>query len=595
MSDLPENSQASTVSLGLQQLTEKWLSQLLGSESRDLVHDLSNTLVKSAGAVLKGARLGSLADRNASSLLLAAIAAHPRCQRASDLLREDGPELDKDLRAAVPYLAVVFAACESRNLPVAQVLAEGVTAEELIEVAGSFIDAIAPRSPRSLVCMGKILTSRVSHFLKVSDWTDEEVLDWAAVELQKMGHGADAAIRRVIRRVGVRRLRTMPVSVLETVSANERLWGPLVEMLSGETSTTPELDSQLTKLMGNLARQLQAIWRSVDPSVAEDAAQDALTEAISLLRDPERGYSYQGDFLGWLVSMASNKLRSNRRRRPVDQFADAGQEPRAPRSVLPMPDAERLMAEWRERYLLVERFFQARTVPRVKAIWEWMLLNGQMAEEADEDLPELKAYVEARTGEEENPDTLNGTKRRLRVRLECLRYIRDRVCFDRAEDSDSALVAHITLRHGLQTLDIPTIRGLAALARACQRPRHLCWARLAKLVTDASEGESTNPADVLDEVKARDPGGDVISVRVSIALERALNSEDGSARLRTLRTGAVREKVGFLLAPCWCLAVFDERTGDDAVRCLMPGAGGSDKEEEWIRRMMSELSKELGP
>src|SRR5580698_6498706 len=114
MSDLPENSQASTVSLGLQQLTEKWLSQLLGSESRDLVHDLSNTLVKSAGAVLKGARLGSLADRNASSLLLAAIAAHPRCQRASDLLREDGPELDKDLRAAVPYLAVVFAACESR-------------------------------------------------------------------------------------------------------------------------------------------------------------------------------------------------------------------------------------------------------------------------------------------------------------------------------------------------------------------------------------------------------------------------------------------------------------------------------------------------
>ena len=93
----------------------------------------------------------------------------------------------------------------------------------------------------------------------------------------------------------------------------------------------------------------------------------------------------------------------------------------------------------------------------------------------------LAEYVEMRTGERVNKSTLAGTRRKLRQRLEVLRYVRDRVPEgDPDTPGDAAVLAHIKTKYGIAAEDIPTLRGLAGLARACPSPKSFHWARLAR-------------------------------------------------------------------------------------------------------------------
>jgi DNA-directed RNA polymerase specialized sigma24 family protein len=563
MSKTPASGRVRSSAVKLRQEITALVSGHLEPEQQLQVSEWVEALVATAD--------NALVDAGPNSILLAALALDRQLADCGGLWKSGG-SLITSLNDQIPRLRAMEVMADSGDLA-----NDAGRFHEYAALAARFLDAIAPRSPATLLHQPKQLRERALWFSSLTDQPDSGVVERAELQLQdKLGYGESEA-RTLVWRLGVPRLRTIPPELLKTIAVNDRKWRPLVEVLTGARATSPELDAELQHLLGQLCSVVRRLWQTSDPGRIEDAVQDALAAAVESLRDPGRGYSFEGDFLAWLISAVLNRLR-NHSRRPTGQPIPANLAARPTHS--PETDVFPLLEEWRARYLLVETFFKGESVRRVKAIFEWMLLHAEEDVEEPDD-SRLAQYIEMRTGEEVNKVTLAGTRRRLRQRLEALRYMRDLVTRG-APDSqgDIALLAHITAKFGLAKPDVSTIRALGGLARACPSPRCLHWARLLRCLVI---GREDSLADIRQEAEKQNPATGPARGRLSRALQR-------QQQIHELRTWATAQHVVFLLAPCLCLVILYGRAGDEAVGYLKPG---SSAEASGIQQMMSELAREI--
>ena len=179
-------------------------------------------------------------------------------------------------------------------------------------------------------------------------------------ELENKSHYTDPEARALIEELGARRLRAIPHALLGTIAANYRLWRPLVEVLAGARRTTPDLNAELKDLRKQVVNVVGGRRKGGDRGPIEDAVQDAITSAIKVLRDPDRGYTYEGGLLAWLASAALNRLKAGDRHPQTEPLPeDVPGDPPENEDI----DAAAVLEEWRARYLLRRDLFQRRIPP----------------------------------------------------------------------------------------------------------------------------------------------------------------------------------------------------------------------------------------
>jgi DNA-directed RNA polymerase specialized sigma24 family protein len=448
---------------------------------------------------------------------------------------------------------------------------------EALRVAEEFETAIAPRRLSALFRDRTTFESRLAAFLAGRQRTDAQEKHRARKAWGRLPGMTPPVLDRLAARVPLARLRTYGEKQLEEIGRHFLTWGPLLRLLEENDGPQAHGDPRLGRLLVDLRQDLARFWRhNAAHYDADDAVQDALLAALHALGDPGKGYTFEGDLPGWLFATAANRLRVTARR-------SWRQEDLSAAGPLPAPEVEspaevcQLLDRWRERYLLVESFFRPAVQSRVKAIWAAML---RWDEEAD---VELAGRIGSELGEPLPLATLAGTRRRLRQRLEVLRFVLDGDApGEPDEPGDRSALERVRQRWGLAPADVPTLRHLAALARAANGEPTLAWALVAHSLVDLGlPPEEVRTACSRWLGKREACGADP---RLEAALDW-MRDPDHQRTLRELRQETKLQRVGFLVSPCWYLGVLRRMPYTEIQAVLRPAL----EEEPWLRAIAGRL------
>ncbi|ODS29814.1 MAG: hypothetical protein SCARUB_05086 [Candidatus Scalindua rubra] len=210
----------------------------------------------------------------------------------------------------------------------------------------------------------------------------------------------------------------------------------------------------------------------------------------------------------------------------------------------------------------------------MKEIWSSMIHNNIQTDEV------FAKSIEKKIGEVVKINTLVTTRRRLRQRLEVLHFILDVVPNNQKDEhGDSSILARIKNEWGLDEKDVPTLRHIAALARAAQGEGTLAWALFSRLLIDKSESK-------LDEVEKQI--SPLLECQKHIRINKAktwMNDKKNKQILKHLKKEMNKKNIRFFSSPVWYLIVLREFTTDEVVKTLKPAP----KEECSIRMIMDSL------
>lgn len=183
-------------------------------------------------------------------------------------------------------------------------------------------------------------------------------------------------------------------------------------------------------------------------------------------------------------------------------------------------------------------------------------------------------------------NSIPGIRRRIRQRLEVLRFILDDVPEgDRDEAGDISVFKRVKGKWGLSEKDKPTLRHLAALARAACEENTLSWAIFARFLVDLSKPESEAREVVCQLLKNKNRLNADAKVKINSACSRA-QEPDHKKTLTGLRKETKAGKTGFLLSSCWYLTMLREMNEvDKVINILNTGV----EETEWIKKIINRL------
>jgi hypothetical protein len=448
--------------------------------------------------------------------------------------------------------------------------------------AEAFEMAVAPRRLAALLLDPADLGARVAAFLEKLTLSDVD-LERRARDVWSLVDGlASADLDRLLTKIPLSRLRTYTDRHLRTLAQQFMTWDPLLRFVEGRGLSGAEAtaaNAALADLLRRLASRLGRFWAGEMAGFdAEDAVQEAVMRTLETAEDPYRGYSYEGDLFGWLFHTAHNQLKARMRVRefPTLLGPSAHQE----HAVASEVEYAELLQQFQQRYLLVETFFRDPVRDRVKAIWKSMLRSDHETDDL-----ELANWIERESGLRVPVATLAGTRRRLRQRMGALTIVLDDTSGWAIDaPGDVAVLDHIRSRWGLAAEDVPTVRHLAALGRAARCERSLAWVLLARLLIDLQK-------DFDEAWRAVDPmlsRGEQVSLEFDRRRNHARSWTQQPANmleLAELRKRTRNNRVGFLVSPCWCLAVLRGVSGPEVALALHP----AQDEEQWIHEIVAHL------
>jgi len=439
-------------------------------------------------------------------------------------------------------------------------------------IAREFKEAIAPRRTDKL----PNFQDRLTVFIKRRGLIDENICAHAEQLFAQVADMTPDKITRIMATIPVQRLRTYPDDQLRTVASKFVEWEPIVRFLGDKKrKKTGDIANKFAELYEKLRAKIKKYWPE---GVADYGVDDAVHDAISSVHKTS-GYAYESDFLYWLVSVANNRLKEHwRKHKRLEQIGES-----IPSTNKQESEAEyhEFFQQMQERYLLVETFFKGNR-ERVKEIWESMLLYEQEDRAPKGSDKDLVKQIKEKTGKEVKFGTLYTTRRRIRQRLAVLQFILDDVP-DGKEDSsgDISVFSRLDVKKlGASKTDKPTVRHLAALARAAQKEKTLAWALLSRLVIDKNKTEDQVRAIVLELLQVRAFPID----RLDVAGEWMMNSGHKNI-LDNLRKNINANKVGFFLSPCWYLTVLKKISSENAIQILRP----AENEENWVKSIMNDI------
>jgi hypothetical protein len=495
------------------------------------------------------------------------------------------------LREELPRLHVILAARD--RWPLQRLVAR--TARFLCVVAwiDRFSQAIAPRALHSLVRDAALAGRRLRHYLGSRKSSDAEVRLRASVELDRL-EWPEQYVGSFLDWLPAARLRTYPADMLCRVAEHWRTWSPLVHRLRGVPQVSDDVEARLrNEVLGRVLYLLPRALAGTPWFGRDDAVQEAILSEIQAPADREDDYCYEVEYPLWLARGATNRLRSRQRlARTQELQEDRASAPETAEAL----GVERGL-EWRSRIALVLTFFQPQVRCRVKALVTWAFLNSSDSARLKRDAGTvdagLAAYVEQTCREEVPLKTLAVTRYRLRQRLEVLRLLRDHADRVAAPPVDAAVRAWIEERWGWADADEPTLRHLAALARAAAVDRNLGWALFARLLMDSNNHDTEKTFAELGELlRHAGPGKDEIDRRLALARRWQMGAP--ARRAWTAIRNEVRgDRMSFLLSPCWLLVVLRGLEVEQVIEILLPRTGErGGAEEGCIRKVVAALSRE---
>lgn len=489
-------------------------------------------------------------------------------------------DVDEDVtsalaKASLSYLALVEEMARLQGMHLEEIARDRDRSCRIWRQAEAFQTAIAPRQLSALLLDREDLRGRVAAFVGNQMLPDADLEAHACAVWRQVDQLSSADIDRLLGRIPRSRLRTYSDRRLRAVAEKFVEWDPLLRLIEGQgPGGEPGAagHARLAELLQGLTSRLHRLWPGeVGGFGADDAVQETMEIVLETAGDPRRGYGYEGDLHAWLFRTAYNRLKI--RARKPDLPTPVERPIRSDEDVASELEYVELLEQFQQRYLLVETFFQAQVRDRVKAIWRFMILYGQETSDS-----ELAAWLEHESGARVPVTTLAGTRRRLRQRLDALTAVLDEPPGGAIDaPGDVAVRERIRSRFGLAKGDVPTIRHLAALGRAARRDMTLAWALLARLLVDHRESFD----EAWQSITPYFGGGWSVGAEASRRrdLARSWVELPAQARLLTeVRKQTRRDRVGFLVSPCWYLAVLRGMPAPEVVLTLCPA-------QEEVRRI----------
>lgn len=332
-----------------------------------------------------------------------------------------------------------------------------------------------------------------------------------------------------------------------------------------------------------LAGRARKSFPNVDSQRLEEACHEALNSAVTKLK----GYSYEGNFYGWLISTASNLMRVWLRN--FNQETDVDQQFKSSSTLEgDFLDQVEWFQEWRLRYLLVESFFLPRLWPSIKAIFVAMLTSpdGML------DYVGLADEIEQETGERPENNVLYLRTYRFRQRQLVLRHLLDNTPQGQSNQTgDEGMLAYIKTECGYAPNDVSTLRHLAALTRATQG-ESLGWAIIVRGLIDKKGRLATEPNQSCEEwlhlvaesleLNHKGASAQNFLARAAFAFHRMTKHQP---LIQQVRQMLAANKVECFLSACWYLAVVNEISATQANDVLRPAP----QEAVWVAEAVTRL------
>ncbi len=506
----------------------------------------------------------------------------------------DGKHFGKTAQDWLKRAKLLVSAAAKLGLSIDQLADDWVAWTDFKQRISEFELAVAPRHIRSLLASPQF-PDRFVVFEANQVCTDQAVMEQARSYLMRVCLLNEEQAGRLLDRIPMPRLRTFSKAVLQNLAENYKLWHKHVDMLeqqSQQSSAYPCSDiEQLRWDLLNKMRPWSHDWAEHSYS-PEDAVDDALLYAMRTREDALNRYAYEGDFFYWLFSIAQNKLRAAwREKKKLAPLSD-GEGPVA----TPCVDWRQLpkqMLDWRERFLLTKTFFKGNTARYAQFLFESMLMQSVQEEPKGQTDATLAAHLRLNTdwGKSASANMLPGVRRKLRQRFEALRFVLDEMPEGQVADKpdDASVLDAVARAHGLADKDVPTIRGLACLARASLGTGTLLDALFSRIMVDRTGKAGTALLAELDtQLQARKLADDDITAiqqRRSLG-QQWLNYPGNQRRLKSLRGRATTDHQSFLVAPCWCLHVLRGRSVQQTIQDLNVSNTGQAYIQQTIMRQL---------
>lgn len=228
---------------------------------------------------------------------------------------------------------------------------------------------------------------------------------------------------------------------------------------------------------------------------------------------------------------------------------------------------------YEERYQMVLFTFRRNVRPQVKEIWRSMI---------DRDSGQNDQALAERLGI--SMSTAAVIRHRLRQRLEVFRFFEEPR--DQRPDlpGDLSVLEWVEARWGIDDKAIPTLRKLAALARAAQGEGTLGWALLARACTD-TEQDRDEMSETAQAMIKRLAGSSADFQQRLETYRLWIDRPWFRDRITELRDLTKKSNAGFLLAPCWYLDKLRAEPLESILTTLNPTANEKLLIEQIVRRL----------